>query len=279
MVPADAGEIMADVIGKGDLARLSPEQRVAYYLRTCQSLGLNPLTKPFDYIQLNGKLTLYATKGATDQLRAAHGISIRVISQEVDGDVLVVTVEGTDATGRTDMEIGAVNVGGLRGDGMANARMKALTKAKRRLTLSMSGLGLLDETEIETIPTARAVRVDEATGEILDAPAPARAIQSGDFAVAEQIVATAEARDAETVVPAATRDQLAARVVSLAQDRGIGSRELSRMATELTGKADRRTWTRDDFGALVEHLESMQVIRVEDEDEAEDGEIVDEVGE
>ena len=34
-----------------------------------------------------------------------------------------------------------------------NAKLKAITKAKRRVTLSICGLGFLDETEIETIPT------------------------------------------------------------------------------------------------------------------------------
>jgi len=249
VVPADAGEIMADVIGKGDLARLSPEQRVAYYLRTCQSLGLNPLTKPFDYIQLNGKLTLYATKGATDQLRAAHGISIRVVSQEVDGDVLVVTVEGTDGTGRTDTEIGAVSVGGLRGDALANARMKALTKAKRRLTLSMSGLGLLDETEIETIPTARSVRVDQQTGEIIDGQA---AELGGSPAPVD--VATVN-RD---------RNQMAARVMELAQELGMTSEQLSQEATRVTGKSDRRQWTNDDLRELVTELEEQAAERAID---------------
>ena len=38
---------------------------------------------------------------------------------------------------------------------MANARMKALTKAKRRLTLSLCGLGMLDETEVVSIPGAQ----------------------------------------------------------------------------------------------------------------------------
>jgi hypothetical protein len=33
--------------------------------------------------------------------------------------------------------------------------MKATTKAKRRVTLSMIGLGMLDETEVETIPNVR----------------------------------------------------------------------------------------------------------------------------
>ena len=39
----------------------------------------------------------------------------------------------------------------LNCDDLANAFMKAETKAKRRVTLSICGLGILDETEIETI--------------------------------------------------------------------------------------------------------------------------------
>jgi hypothetical protein len=39
-------------------------------------------------------------------------------------------------------------------EGGANAAMKCITKAKRRATLSVCGLGLLDETGIETIPAA-----------------------------------------------------------------------------------------------------------------------------
>ena len=45
--------------------------------------------------------------------------------------------------------------------------MKSETKAKRRVTLSLCGLGMLDETEIETIPSATPTPVDHATGEIL----------------------------------------------------------------------------------------------------------------
>lgn len=38
------------------------------------------------------------------------------------------------------------------GDALANALMKAGTKSKRRVTLSIAALGWLDETEVETIP-------------------------------------------------------------------------------------------------------------------------------
>ena len=170
----DAAEIMERVIAAGDLARLSPGDRVAYYAATCRSLGLNPLTKPFDYITLSGRMVLYATKGAADQLRAQRGISVRVVGQATEDDVLVVTVEGSDEAGRIDSEIGAVSVAGLRGEALANARMKALTKAKRRLTLSMCGLGMSDESEIDTLPGAERVPVDPVTGEIVPARPAAR---------------------------------------------------------------------------------------------------------
>lgn len=152
----------------GDLAQLSAPERVQYYGAVCKSIGLNPLTKPFDYITLNGKLTLYAKKDATDQLRKINGVSIgKPDIQQVD-DLFVVTVVATDSTGRTDSDIGVVKRSDMRGD-VANAMMKAITKAKRRVTLSICGLGFLDETEVETIPEAKPVIVTESG--VIEAPA------------------------------------------------------------------------------------------------------------
>ena len=150
----DAATAIENLIVKGDLKALSPEQRNQYYLRLCDVTGLNPMTQPFEYLTLNGKLVLYAKKACTDQLRALHGVSVVDMDQEEREGLYSVTVKVQDAKGRTDMDIGSVNIGGLKGDARANAIMKASTKAKRRATLSICGLGLLDETEIETIPGA-----------------------------------------------------------------------------------------------------------------------------
>jgi hypothetical protein len=49
---------------------------------------------------------------------------------------------------------GAVSIVNVNGEARANAMMKAETKAKRRVTLSICGLGMLDETEVESIPEA-----------------------------------------------------------------------------------------------------------------------------
>lgn len=156
----------------GDLGKLQPHQRLAYYKSVCDSLGLNPLTKPFDYITLNGKLTLYAKRDATDQLRKIHGVSITRLERELSDDIYTVVAYAQDKEGRTDSAIGAVTVAGLKGDTRANAIMKAETKSKRRVTLSIVGLGWLDETEIETIPDARPRIIDTQTGEVIENSAP-----------------------------------------------------------------------------------------------------------
>lgn len=152
--PADAGALVESVIVKGDLSKLSPTERSHYYMKVCESVGLNPLTKPFEYITLNNKLTLYALRAATDQLRAIHKVSVVDLTENERDDVYIVTAKMQNGDGRTDMAKGAVKISGLKGDALANAIMKAETKAKRRATLSICGLGFLDETEIETIPVS-----------------------------------------------------------------------------------------------------------------------------
>lgn len=146
--------VLEQVVIQGDLSKLSPAERVAYYKAVCESVGLNPFTRPFDYINLNGRLTLYAKRDAADQLRKIHGISITKLERDYQDDIYVVTAYGQDKTGRVDSATGAVAIAGLRGEAKANALMKAETKAKRRLTLSLAGLGWLDETETDSIPGA-----------------------------------------------------------------------------------------------------------------------------
>jgi hypothetical protein len=150
-------EVVETVVLGGDLAGLNAAQRADYYGAVCRSLGLNPLTKPFEYLTLNGKLRLYALRDCADQLRRLHGISIYIANRERLSDIYVVTARAKDCHGREDESTGAVTVGALSGDALANALMKAETKAKRRVTLSIAGLGWLDETELDTIPQSRPV--------------------------------------------------------------------------------------------------------------------------
>ncbi len=149
------GQAVERVLIAGDLAKLSPEERVSYYKSVCESVGLNPLTRPLEYITLNGKLTLYARKDATDQLRAINQVSINIVSREVVEGCYVVTARATMPSGRQDESIGAVPIDTLKGEARSNALMKCETKAKRRVTLSICGMGLLDESEVDSIPGAK----------------------------------------------------------------------------------------------------------------------------
>jgi hypothetical protein len=168
---AKAGEIMEQVLIRGDVASLTPAERARYYARICESLGLNVLTKPFDYIVLNGKLTLYALKGCTDQLRYIHGVSVSVVSHKEADGLLTVHVRARTADGREDEDFGVVSVPDtMKGDSRANAIMKAITKAKRRVTLSICGLGLLDESELETIPESAKRQASARPRTVMPAP-------------------------------------------------------------------------------------------------------------
>lgn len=168
--------VLEKVIVYGDLEALTPPERVSYYQAICDSMGLNALGRPFEYLKLNNKLVLYARKEATDQIREKRNVSIVITARERLDDLYIVTARATMPDGRTDESTGVVTIGGLKGDFLANACMKAETKSKRRVTLSICGLGFLDETEVDSIAGARRVVVDGATGEIIDttpaAPAP-----------------------------------------------------------------------------------------------------------
>ena len=133
----------------GDLAGLAPAQRVSYYNAVCESVGLNPLTRPFEFISFQGKTILYARRDCADQLRKIHGVSIPSLETRKEDGLYIVVAHATDRNGRTDTATGAVATNNLSGSDLANAIMKAETKAKRRVTLSLCGLGVLDESEID----------------------------------------------------------------------------------------------------------------------------------
>lgn len=194
--------VMEKVLIEGDLSVLSPQERFAYYTKVCESLGLNPLTKPFEYLQLDGKLVLYVKRDATDQLRKLYAVSITIVNREKFGDVYCVTARGTTPDGRTDESIGVVALVKderiwdperynprtqkkgtyvmtgkqlpLSAEELANALMKAEAKAKRRVTLSLVGLGMMDESEIEMAENAERIIVNDppvAPNPALDEPA------------------------------------------------------------------------------------------------------------
>lgn len=149
-------DIIQNLVIKGDLSGLSQQQKVEYYRMFCERLGLDPLTQPFKLLNLSGKQVMYCDRSGAQQLNKLYEVSHEVRSRELieAAGVYQVTARATLPSGRYTDSIGAVSILNLKGEGYANAIMKSETKAKRRATLDLLGLGMLDETETETIPGA-----------------------------------------------------------------------------------------------------------------------------
>ena len=192
-------EAAEHILGTGDLSKLTTHQRVEYYAAVCRSMGLNPLTHPFRFMSFQGQTVMYATRDCTDQLRQLCKISIAIIDKHLDGDLFIVTAQATTADGRRDEDVGAVTIGKLMGEARANATMKAMTKAKRRVTLSICGLGMLSEDEVETLPGAMTFAHDATSYRDADEPhrAVAAAATRPPRKVEEQTKPTTERTDGQ----------------------------------------------------------------------------------
>jgi hypothetical protein len=154
------GAIMEKVVLGNDLASLSSIEKVKYINGVCKSLGLNPATNPIKLMKFNGKEILYFSKESTEQLRTINHVSIENIESKTMDGIYIVTAHAVTPDGRKDASTGAIAIKGLQGDALCNAIMKAETKAKRRVTLSICGLGFNDESEMDSLKGASKVNLD-----------------------------------------------------------------------------------------------------------------------
>jgi hypothetical protein len=145
---------VSSLVMRGDLSGLGPEDRARYYVAVCEGLGLNPHSQPFAFLRLNGKEVLYATRGCTDQLARIHRVTRTIVDGpklvDLGGTKLILCVaQASHPNGRVETSTATVPF-----VDPVNVLMKCETKAKRRVTLSLLGLGMLDEMELETIPAS-----------------------------------------------------------------------------------------------------------------------------
>lgn len=152
-----------------DLARLTEEQREQHLINVCEAAGLDPKAGLLKYTMMSRNdgsneqtLVLYATKGATNQIRSIRGIDVIEMVDKMIGNTITYTAKAKDKNGRIDIAVGASDLTGKRGKQLENAFAIAQTRASRRVTLQLSGLDLLDESEV----------IDDKTVSIVDAPVP-----------------------------------------------------------------------------------------------------------
>lgn len=142
-------------LASNDYSKLTDQERAVLLNKTCESMGLNPLGQPFGFFKMkDGKVSLYAKRACSDQLGKIHGLSIIECGESFNEKtrILTVKVKMRDRDGRESMNRGDVFISpSLAGEDLANAYMRCHTKAVRRCTLAMCGLGFLDETEVEDI--------------------------------------------------------------------------------------------------------------------------------
>ena len=172
-----AAGALAHVLGTGDLYQLTNEQRVAHYLNLCESLSLNALSRPFQWIEFQESekspavLTLYFKPAGAAQMLRNHHVSIHYTRKEVVGELFVCEVEGQTPDGRKGTASKYVPLTGkygrLTGRYLANAFMSAETGALRRLALAMFGLS--SGPDADEVASFRAITVD-GTGRVLDNP-------------------------------------------------------------------------------------------------------------
>lgn len=216
----------------GDLSSLSIKQQNEYIFRLAKSMSLNPWTRPFDMLVLNGKMTVYTNKGAAAQLRDIKHITLKKVYAGAlrlgDGippnpAVFEVEIEASipdehaEGGWRRGSNVGTVPIQDLRGEALSNAVLKCWTKAERRATLSIAGIAFPDETEVDTI-AAREEKRDEPqkrTPRSLPQTVRAPEVQPGTAQAENKATTTVvggekvdtktgEIVDAETVTPAAT---------------------------------------------------------------------------
>lgn len=164
-------EAVEKALIKGDLTLLSTSERMWYVKALAERLGLDLMFTPFSFLVTDdGRTTIYVKKEATEQLRKKHNISIRIKSRTITDEYADVVVEAEmpimidgQVVIKHDEASGHVPFV-LRSKGKletadpfvkSNLIMKAETKAKRRVTLSICGLGWLDESEIDSVPGAK----------------------------------------------------------------------------------------------------------------------------
>jgi hypothetical protein len=160
-------EIITNLVLQGDISKMNDIQRVEYYNQLCLSLGLNPLTKPFDIIPFpkQGKVVLYPNKDCAEQLRKKDGVSIYKVEKTMENDIVVIKAYAKNKYGildeatsslplmkelkewKNNKMVGTGEWKELNPQEKADALMKAETKAKRRVTFSICGLGMPDDFE------------------------------------------------------------------------------------------------------------------------------------
>jgi hypothetical protein len=143
-------QILNLISPSGSIKHLPRGDQRILIMKLCNFFGLNPLTNPFLIVRFaDGDEKIYVTRDGCNQLRHKLAIDTYGLRVEFIEEKLVISViSGKNKHGRVSDESGSVSLVGLTDAQKADAVMKSTTKAKRRLTLDLSGLSVLSDVEV-----------------------------------------------------------------------------------------------------------------------------------
>ena len=133
-----------------DWSKVTEDDKLRYAISICKALDIPTPLNPFKFINMKGKTVLYATKEAAELIAERNKISVNVVNKYLDKEqnIYVVEVRALMPHGRTFDNFAALSVAGLSGEARANAMMKTMSKAIRRVVFAAVGLSVMDEAEL-----------------------------------------------------------------------------------------------------------------------------------
>ncbi len=269
----ERAEALVKALAMDDLGKLTTQEQLAYYIEVCRSVGVNPATKPFGFLEVQGegsekRIILYCKRDGADQLRKLHRITIEIKDRKLnpalgiysvtvrahspiadrwdedDGIVEISKEKGTWGTAKNDdgtiikkkdgspKRVFTPDPSGertpLMGKDLALAMLKAVTIAKRRVTLSICGLGCLSEEETDLLYDAER-RPD---------------LEPQGMPVTENEDPEEKAKRINTIQE--LRDQI-----------GLTNAQLKEKALELTGKATSELMSLQELDAVINYLKEL----------------------
>ena len=190
-------DVVTSIVLNNNLSGLTKEQQVQYVSYRCHKAGLDVAGHPFDLItNKDGKTVIYANKEAAAQLNQLRSLSPVVSKEEfLMGETIYKVTYKVTENGRSTEDCGAVGLvkikKGVQGqpdearkmspDEVADAIMKAHTKAKRRAILTHCGIGTNDADEplivVDTDQRKEEIKEAAATVKDVEKPIPSTPTQ------------------------------------------------------------------------------------------------------
>ena len=140
---------------------LNQKQKEQHILSLCSKHGLDVSTNPFVVIKMQGREALAITKNGADQLRQKYNVSVKIEKIQETQEMIFVRVSAkmpmANGLIREDEDFGCVPITShISPQEFCNRRMKAVTIAKKRVTVSITGLSTLSKEEAESVVSEQA---------------------------------------------------------------------------------------------------------------------------